>query len=139
MPKTFLYRLFGVGKIPAPLMPELNNEGILLLDEGVRGSVTYRNFRAPGKRSSWRRQWFTAAIALTKIRLLALWYANPIINVPLADERIKAMRYSLEDGAALCIAFDAALFHTDWSGTIEYRFRTPQAQQFLELLHKEIG
>src|SRR5262245_55038884 len=111
MPKTFLYRLFGIGKIPAPLMSELNNEGILLLDEGVRGSVTYRNFRAPGKRSNWRRQWFTAAIALTKIRLLALSYANPMINVPVADERMRAMRYSLEAGVVLCIGFDAGEVH----------------------------
>ena len=137
MSKSLLYRLFGVGKIPEPLMSELKNEGIIMLDEGVKGSVTYRNFSAPGKRFSWRRQWFPASIALTKIRLLALRYSNPIINVPLTDERIRAMQFSLENGAGLCAAFDAALFHADWSGTIEYRFRTPQGQQFLELLAKQ--
>lgn len=137
MAKSLLYRLFGIGKIPRALMSQLQTEDIILLDEGVKASVTYRNFSAPGKRFSLRRQWFAGSIALTKSRLLALRYSNPIINVPLTDERIRAMQFSLENGAGLCAAFDVALFHPDWSGTIEYRFRTPQAQQFLELLAKQ--
>jgi hypothetical protein len=136
MAKSLLYRLFGAGKIPEPLMSQLKNEGIILFDEGVKGSVTYRDFRSPSRRTSFRRQWYAASIALTKVRLLALWYSNPIINVPLDDERIRAMRFSLEDGEILCVAFDASLFHADWSGTIEYRFRTPLAQQLLGLLQR---
>jgi hypothetical protein len=139
MAKSLFYRLFGVGKIPAPLLSQLQREGILLVDEGVKGSATYRNFRKPGRVDSWSRKWYTASIALTKTRLLALWSANPIIDVPLTDERIKAMRYSLEHDDLLCVAFDAALFHADWSGTIEYRFRTPEAPRFLELLQQQIG
>jgi hypothetical protein len=137
MAKSLFYRLFGVGKIPEPLMSQLKNEGIVLWDEGVKGSVIYRDFRAPGRRAAWRRVGITASIAVTKTRLLALSDSKPIIDVPLADERIKAMRFSLDHGAALCVAFDAALFHADWSGTIEYRFRTPQAQHLLELLQKQ--
>ncbi|HAF16209.1 MAG TPA: hypothetical protein DCK93_13590 [Blastocatellia bacterium] len=138
MAKSFLYRLFGIGKIPASYMSQLQTEGIVLLDEGVKGSVTYLNFHRPGKSSAWERRWFTTSIGLTKARLFALWGSNPIINVPLTDERLRAMRYSLENGETLCVALDAALFHADWSGTIEYRFRTPQAQQLLELLQKQI-
>ena len=137
MAKSLLYRLFGVGKIPEPLMSQLKNEGVILFDEGVKGSVTYRNFRAPGKRFSLRRQWFTGSIALTKTRLLGLMYSNTIINVPLADERIRAMHYSLEGDDGLCVAFDASLFHADWAGTIEYRFHTPQARQLMELLQEQ--
>lgn len=136
MAKTFLYRLFGAGKVPAPLTAELKREGILLLDEGIRGSVTYLNFRSPGRYANWKRQWYTSAIVLTEIRLLALRHSNPIINVPLADERFHHMRFSLEAGDTLLVVFDAALFHSDWSGTIEYRFRTPQAQQFLNRLRR---
>jgi hypothetical protein len=138
MAKSLLYRLMGVGKMPETLMFQLKNEGVILLDEGVKGSVTYRNFRAPGRRESWRRQWSTASIALTKTRLLGLIYSSLVINVPLADERIKAMQYTLENGPALCVTFDASLFHADWSGTIEYRFRTPQAQEFFDFLTEQI-
>ena|SRR5215831_3754921 len=135
MGKPLLYRLFGIGGIPEPLRSQLQTEGVTLLDESVKGSVTYRDFKAPGKREVWRRQWYVASLALTKVRLLALRGNNKIIDVPLADERLCAMRFSLEkSGAVFCVAFDAGLFHDDWSGTIEYRFRSQEAQHFLELL-----
>jgi hypothetical protein len=134
MTKPLLYRLFGVGKIPAQLSAELRSEVIVLLDEGISGSTTYLDFRAPGKYSNWRRVWFTGAIALTQTRLVGLQYSNPVINVPVTDERLRSMRFSVEDGNTLMVAFDPALFHNDWSGTIEYRFRTSQAESFLEKL-----
>jgi hypothetical protein len=134
--KTLSYRLFGLGKIPEPLRRTLEGEGLLLMDEGVAGSVTYVNFRSPGRVSVWRRQWFGGAIALTRVRLFALRYAKTVIDVPLADERIRAMRFSVEAETTLLIAFDAGLFHSDWSGQIEYRFRTEQASAFLEKLQE---
>jgi hypothetical protein len=135
MAKSLFYSLFGVGKIPAPLMSELTAEGIVLIDEGVKGSATYRNFSAPGQRSNWRRQWVTASIVLTKQRLVGLTYSSLAINVPLADDRIHAMSFTVENKAALCVGFDVSLFHADWSGTIEYRFKTAEASRLVELLH----
>lgn len=137
MAKSFLYRLFGVEKIPAALMSQLQTEGIVLSDEGLKGSIIYRDFSAPGKRFGWKRVGIVASLALTKARLLALAGSNPIINVPLTDERLRAMRFSLKNDETLCVEFDAGLFQADWSGTIEYRFRTPQAQRFLELWQKQ--
>ncbi len=139
MAKSLLYRLFGVGKLPAPLLSQLQAEGIILFDDGIKGSVTYRDFRKPGKVDGWRRQWFSGAIVLTKLRLLALRSTNPVINVPLTDQRLRSMRYSLEGDDRLCVSFDASLFHSDWSGTVEYRFRTPQAAQLLQLLQQQIS
>lgn len=138
MTKTLLYRLFGVGKIPEHLAATLKREGILLLDEGIRGSATYHNFRSPERYANWKRQWYTASIVLTKVRLVAMRYSNPIIDVPLTDKRIHDLRFSLEQPGTLQVSFDPALFHDDWSGTIEYRFRTPQAQTFLDLLREQI-
>ena len=134
MMKSLLYRLFGAGKIQEPLMAQLKSEGLLLMDEGIKGSVTYLDFRSPGRYSNWRRQWYTASIVLTRTRLLAFRYASEIINLPLADERLRRLQVSLEEGDTLCISFDPSIFHDDWSGTIEYRFRTPQAQAFIEAL-----
>jgi len=134
MAKSIFYRLFGFGKTPAAYMAQLQSEGIVLMDEGVKGSVTYIDFHRHGKSSGWERRWFTASIALTKSRLLALNVSNPIINVPVMDERLRQVRFTLEDEETLCVAFDAGLFQPAWSGKVEYRFRTPQAQRFLELL-----
>ena len=134
MAKTLLYRLFGVGSVPRQMSATLQSEGVVLLDEGIAGSVTYLDFHAPGRRSNWRRQWFTGAIALTQVRLVALQYSNTAINVPVDDERMRSMRFSVEEETTLVVAFDPALFHDDWSGTMEYRFRTSQAPAFLEKL-----
>ena len=136
MAKTFLYRFFGAGRIPERLAAELKREGLLLWDEGIPGSVTYLDFRASGRYSNWRRQWYTAAIALTAVRLVALRHSSPVIDVALTDERRRRLRISLEADDALLVAFDAALFHDNWSGTIEYRFRTPQARHFLSKLQE---
>src|SRR5712691_6281442 len=102
MAKTLLYRLFGVGRMPAQWRTMLESEGLVLVDEGIAGSVTYRDFGAPGKRSAWRKVAFSGSIALTKTRLLALHYANPAINIPLDDERFGQLRISVEIGRASC-------------------------------------
>ena len=139
MAHTLLYRLFGVGRMPRQWRTMLESEGLVLVDEGIAGSVTYRDFRAPGKRSAWRKVAFSGSIALTKTRLLALQYANPAINIPLDDERFEQLRISVEGKETLLVAFDASLFHNDWSGTMEYRFRTSQAQTLFETLRERIG
>jgi hypothetical protein len=136
MAKTLFYRLFGIGKMPWELRSKLQLEGLTLFDEGIKASVTYLNFHRPGSYASWRRQWFSACIALTTQRILALRYGSPIINVPLADERLPRMQFSVEGSETLLVRFDAGLFHNDWSGTIEYRLRTDQAAAFLEALGK---
>ncbi len=134
MAKSWSYRLFGVGRIPEPNATALKNEGIILQDEGIRGSVTYRNFRGPGRISNWKRQWYTASIVLTEVRLLGLRCYDTIIDVPLTDQRLRRMKFSVERDDILLVAFDAALFHNDWSGTLEYRFRTPHAHDFVKML-----
>jgi hypothetical protein len=137
MKKSLLYRLFGIGKIPDEYRAALAGEGIILSDEGVKGSVTYRNFRSPGRISNWKRQWYPASIILTRTRLLAFAYSNQIIDVPITDERFRRLQFSLETETTLLVAFDASLFHDDWSGTIEYRFKTPHAQAFLDKLREQ--
>src|SRR3712207_1588484 len=118
MAKSFMYRLVGLGKIPRPLMAQLNSEGIILMDEGIKGSVTYIDFSAPGRYSSWRRQWYTSSIALTELRLVALRYSQPIIDVPLADERLGRMRFSLEGSTLpLCTQGSESYGHFDFSST----------------------
>lgn len=134
MAKTFLYRFFGIGKLPANLVTEFQAEGLVLMDEGIRGNVTYINFRGGGRISNWKRQWFGGVIALTEKRLVAYRLRHPIIDVALDDPRLKQMEFSIEEAETFLAAFDANLFQPDWSGRIEYRFRTPIARQLLAAL-----
>ena len=134
MAKTLLYRLFGVGKMPAQWRATVESEGVMVFDEGVPGSVTYRNFRAPGKRFTWRKIGFSGSIALTKSRLVALHYGSPAINVPRSDERFGKLQFSVEGDETFLVVFDPSLFHSDWSGTIEYRYRTAEAPALFQAL-----
>lgn len=125
MAKTLLYRLFGIGKLPAERKAEFEREGVLFLDEGIRGTVTYKNFRGGGRITNWKRQWFAAAIVLTGKRLVAFRLRRPIIDVALDDPRLKQIEFSIDEPETLAVCFDAGLFQPEWQGRIEYRFRTP--------------
>ncbi len=139
MGKTLAYRLFRVGRIPEQFKAQMEAEGIVIQDEGFSGSTTYKNFHRPGVYSGWRRVWHTAALTITRTRLVGMAFSNPIVNVPFTDERIRRLNVSLENPGTLLIAFDASLFHDDWSGSIEYRFHTSQAQAFLDALKARIA
>ena len=133
---TILSVIFSIRarKVATLYRSQLQPEGIVLFEEDVKGSMTFRNFRSPGRYDSWRKVLITSLIALTKTRLLALKGSSPIINVPFTDERLRQMRFSLEGEKTLLVAFDANLFQPEWSGEIEYRFHTPQAHEFLQKL-----
>lgn len=131
MKKSLLYRLFGAGKLPPSHALEFAAEVIVLSDEGLKASVTYRNFHRPGSYSNWRKVGLLASIVLTEKRFAAFNGEKPVIDVPLADERFKKMHFTVEANGALLVGFDASLFHDDWTGKIEYRFKTPIAEKFV--------
>ena len=80
------------------------------------------------------RRLFIGAIVLTKVRLLAVSGNNKLVDVPLSDERLRKMQFTVEDDGAFLIRFDASLFHDDWSGTIEYKYKSDESQRLLDLL-----
>lgn len=118
---TTLSLIFSVRarKVAAAYRARLQPEGIVLFEEDVKGSMTFRNFRSPGAYYSWRKVLITSLVVLTRTRLLALKGSNPIIDVPLTDERLRRMKFSLEGEKTLLVAFDANLFQPEWSGGIE--------------------
>jgi hypothetical protein len=135
--KTILYKIFGIGKIREPLLRDLKSEGLIASDEGVRSTITYKNFRAPGRYSNWKRRWLTGALAVTDKRLVLQQYSTPAINIYYTDERFKQISVTAETDDCLLFAFDPALFLENSSGAIEYRFRTGQARAFAAALREK--
>jgi hypothetical protein len=129
MGKTWLYHLFKIGGIPAGLRAKLEQEGITLLDEGIGGTITYQDFRAPGRAYAWKKSWFSGAVALTNVRFVTFAYGRQVINVPWDDPRRKHLRVTCEARDRLLVVFDPAIFHDGWSGTVEVRLTTTYAQQ----------
>lgn len=136
--KSILYKLFGVGKIKEPFLSELKSENLIASDEGIKGSITYKNFRAPGRYSNWKRRWIAGAIVLTEKRLVLQQYSRPVINILLTDERVQKMKVSLEDQNTLLFEFEPNLFLENSSGEIEWRSKTPQAQKIFDALKSKM-
>lgn len=134
--KSWLYRIFGAGKVRETLLSELKTEEIIAWDEGIKSTLTYKNFRAPGRYSNWKRRWFSGAIALTKKRIVLQQYSQPVINLELSDERFQKIKISLEINDTLLFEFEPNLFLENSSGEIEWRCRTPHAKVIADYLRK---
>jgi len=127
MPKTIGYRLLRLGRVPQRWRGRLESEGIRVLDEGIRCAVTWRNYRAPGRYYGWRRSWGSGAVVLTQVRLFVSYYAWPMLNVALDEDRIAKIDVASPTPDALVLSFDAADLFDDRRGAITIRLRTEKA------------
>ena len=126
--------LLGPGKLSEDLRGELNAEGLVLLEEGLTGSITYRNYRAPGQRSTLRKQATAGAIALTATRLVVWTGRSKHIDVPLNHPLRAAVQVSLVPPDRVRLAYDPSAFNPATSGQVEVSLRTLQAAHIVELL-----
>ena len=106
----------------------------MLIDEGIGGWVTFRNFRSPTRISSWRRNGFIGSIVVTKLSFCVFTIAGPLVDVPLGHESLGKLRISAKGDSVLQVDFDVADFHEDWSGQMECSFNTPLAREILVLV-----
>ncbi len=130
MAKALIYHLLGVGKMPRHAKGMVEAEGIVLSDEGVRGTLTYKGYRAPWKRYWWRKVGFAGSVVLTNRRFVGYAFSQPVVDLSLEDVRWAKLDVAVERGHVLRISFEASDFHKDRSGRIECRWSTPQAQSF---------
>ncbi len=106
----------------------------MLLDEGIPGSVTLRNFRAPGRIHGYKKTLFAGSLVVTELRFAAFAFSRPVVNVPLRDPRLNLLDITVDRRKALMVKFDAHMFHEEWKGTVECRFASSVAHMFVERL-----
>ncbi len=135
MGKSIFYRLFGFGKLPKAMIPILESEGIILEDQGVWGSMTYRKFRAPGRIYNYRKSGIVGSLVITNRRFAAFAFSKPLVNLPLESDQLGLLALSVPRKNNFLVKFSAADFHEDRKGTIECRFKTELAEIFLEVLN----
>ncbi len=134
MAKSFLYRVFGIGAVPKSILPALRREGMVLLEEGITGTVTYRNFRAPGRRSGYRVSWFVGSLVVTQESFARFAFSKPIVHVPMQTAYLDKLSIETEGNSKLLVAYDASEFDDASSGAVECRFSTPSARRVLDQL-----
>jgi len=116
---SFLARLFlGKGTFPDEVRAQIEAEGALALEEGLRGSITYRDYRAPGDRAHVQRVGTVGAIAVTLV-----W----------TDTRVTALKL-LAQPDGLKLTFGAAAFGPDRSGHVEVFLRSADPERLVALI-----
>lgn len=126
--------LLWSGQLPRELRSEIVVEEPLVLEEGLAGSVTYRNFRAPGQYSNWRKDPVSGAIAVTNQRLVVWAGRFRHIDVPHGHPLRAVIEVAAERPHRICFAYDAGAGNPSRSGRVEVRLRTAQATHVAELL-----
>jgi hypothetical protein len=134
MKKTILYRLFGLGGIPAKLRPILEEEGVIVSDEGVGGWFVTHSVKGPGKRYIHRLEGFSGCLVVTKKRVICFTYWKRQINIPVDDPRLSELYVNTINEQTLSISFESSVFREGWEGVVELRFHTDNAIRFREAL-----
>jgi hypothetical protein len=112
--------------LPGDLRSQLLAENVLVMDDAALATVTYRHYRAPGRRYGYRKLRMRVALVLTEHRLLVRGRGGPVVSVGWNEARAGGLTCSL-DGDSLVVAFDAAALSADRSGQVEARIETSQA------------
>ena len=102
MSKTFLYKIFKIGQIPKHLLAQINSEDIVLKEEGIAGSITYKKFRAPGQYSLWKKTGFSGSLILTQKHFLAFQFSQQIIGVAWKHKKDKLLTLFAGKGKYPC-------------------------------------
>ena len=134
MKKTLLYRLFGMGSVPKNLRDVLDQEGVVVLDEGIGGWLVTQNLNAPGKRSRRRREGFSGWFAVTRARVICYTFQKRQINISTQDPGISHLYVDTPEAHRLQISFESSHFHEGWQGVVEFSFRTDKALMFRDAL-----
>jgi hypothetical protein len=134
MKKAISYRLFGLGSVPKKLRPVLEAEGIVVLDEGMRGRFMAKSVRGPGKYHRHRIEGFSGWLAVTRERVVCYSYGKRQMNISVHDPKLSELRVEAPDQESLSISFESSVFREGWQGVIQFRFKTDEAHWFQDVL-----
>jgi hypothetical protein len=124
------------GQLPDELRAELAAGKLLMLEEGLRGSVTYRNYRAPGEYTKWSKSSAQGAIAVTSGRLVVWAGRFKHIDTPHQHPVRRGIGIFAERPFRICFRYNLGATNTAMSGTAEVRLRTDRAAEIADLLRR---
>ncbi len=126
------------GSVPKKLLPLLEQEGIVVSDEGMGGWFITKRVDGPGKRYRHRSEGFSGCLVVTKQRVICYTFGKRQINISVEDPKIANLYVNISKEEKLCLSFESSDFREGWSGVIEFRFNTDKSLHFREALI-EIG
>lgn len=109
------------GGLPGSLRQELEAEGLELLEERMKGRVTYRNYLVAGQRPTSGVQSTIASLALTPKRLVIRGTQGVTL-----DAAPGPVQSEVKDGA-LVLRYQAGDIFPTRDGSVEMELSTPRA------------
>ena len=140
---SFLTKLLlGNGTIRPELRAALESEGLVLIEEGVPGSVRYRHYQAPGKRFHGKVTAERLGRAISEQRFVVYCRSGrgKLVDTPYSNPRLGMLDVELEDDdrAIVRIDYDKA-DEPNVSGQIAIHAKTPSAARIVEELRARLG
>jgi hypothetical protein len=127
--------LLGDGTLTPQLRAELEAEGLVLIEEGLRGSVRYKRFRAHGRRHHGKITGERIALALSEERFVVYCRSGRVklIDTSFSNPRLSMLDVSLrgDDRVVTRVDYDRAGV-PNVSGEITIHARTPNAAHIVE-------
>lgn len=139
---VFAELLLGNGTLSPRLKATLESEGLVLLEEGLPGSLRYQHFKAPGRRhhGKVRAERFGIGISQERVAVYCRSGRTKLVDTPFSDPRLSALGVSLEgqEEVVFTLDFDRADVPRV-SGVIEIRSQTSNAPTIVEQLKRRLG
>jgi hypothetical protein len=110
------------GGLPGSLRKELEAEGLELLEERMKGRVTYRGYVVAGQRPATGDQPTIASLALTPKRLVVRGTQGVMLDAPPGPVQSEVK----EDGV-LVLRYEAGDIYRTRDGSVEMELSTPRA------------
>jgi hypothetical protein len=123
--------LLGNGTLRPPLRAELEAEGLVLVAEGLSGSLRYSHFKAPGKRFHGKITAVRVGVGLSRERVVVYGHSG---RAKLVDTPYSSPRWSMVEVVA---EEDRVEFRVDYGkqedprygGRLSIRVTTPEAHR----------
>ena len=137
--------LLGGGELKPKLKAELEAEGLVLVEEKLKGSIRYTHFKAPGKRFHGKIVPLRLAIGISERRLVIYggWASSEIVDSSFDSPRFRAVEIELEGPDAIVLRVDYSRMDAaeaaGVSGEITIRMRTANAASIVEQIRTRIG
>ncbi|MEA2193986.1 MAG: hypothetical protein QOG42_420 [Solirubrobacteraceae bacterium] len=133
--------LLGSGTLKAELRAALESEGLVLIEEGLTGSIRYTRFRAPGRYHDGRITGVRLGLGISEERV-ALYCRSgrsKLVDTPFGSARVRMLDVSLEDEGRVAFRVDYDLGDVpDVSGEITIVARSPNAARIVDELRARL-
>ena len=134
--------LLGSGTFKPELRAALESEGLVLIEEGLIGSVRYQHFRAPGRYHHGKITGVRLGLAISQERLAIYSHSGraKLVDTPFSSPRVSMLDVSLDRADRVAIRVDYERGDVPKvSGEITIMARTPNAPTIVEALRLRLN